>query len=299
VRVQLILVPYDSGHRGLRLGAGPERLGGPITDRLTMLGHEVHSTVVEPGPTSWRAEVGTTFELAAAVAREVRAARTAHAFPLVLAGNCFATLGVVAALGANAGLIWWDAHADFNTPETSVSGFLDGMALATIVGRSWTALRRQVDGFVPLPEDHVWLVGARDLDPAETVALDGSGVRRVPPSVVSPALATTIGRQATSIARFALHVDLDVLDAGEGRANSYAVGGGVSSNALVDTCSACARDLLVEALTLSAYDPACDVDRRVIDAAVGVAEGVVTESAASYRDRDRIITSSSPPGSTS
>ena len=92
---------------------------------------------------------------------------------------------------------------------------------------------------------------------------------------------------------------LDVLDAGEGRANSYAVGGGVSSKALTATCSACARDLGVEALTLSAYDPACDVDGRVIDAAVGVAEGVLTESAASYRDRDRIITSSSPPGSTS
>ena len=128
--VRLILVPYDSGHRGLRLGAGPERLAGPITDRLATLGHEVNATVVEPHPTSWHAEVGTTFELAAGVAREVAAARAAHAFPVVLAGNCFATVGVLAALGADTGLIWWDAHADFNTAVRVAIGVLPEKASA-------------------------------------------------------------------------------------------------------------------------------------------------------------------------
>jgi arginase len=220
------------------------------------------------------------FELAAAVAREVTSVRAAQGIPVVLAGNCFATLGVVAALGAGTGVLWWDAHADFNTPETSVSGFLDGMALATIVGRGWTALRRQVGGFVPVPEDHVWLIGARDLDPAETVALDGSAVHRVPASVVSADLSKTVAGQGATISRFALHVDLDVIDAAEGRANSYAVGGGVSIENLVAACIACGRDLPVEALTLSAYDPACDLDGRVIDAATAVAVGVLKASAA-------------------
>lgn len=277
--IQLILVPYDSGHRGIRLGAGPERLAEPITNRLVGAGHRVRRTVVEPRPTSWHAEVGTAFELAAGVAREVTSARTAQTFPIVLAGNCITTLGVVAALGAGTGLIWCDAHADFNTPDTSPSGFLDGMALATIVGRGWAALRQQVDGFVPVPDQHVWLVGARDLDPAETVALDGSRVRRVAASGVSPELARTVAQQGASIPRFALHVDLDVIDANEGRANSYAVGGGVSTKALVAACTALARELPVEALTLSAYDPACDVDGRVMDAAAAVVLGVSKESA--------------------
>lgn len=277
--IQLILVPYDSGHRGIRLGAGPERLAEPITNRLAGAGHRVRRTVVEPRPTSWHAEVGTAFELAAGVAREVTSARAAQTFPIVLAGNCITTLGVVAALGAGTGLIWCDAHADFNTPDTSPSGFLDGMALATIVGRGWTVLRQQVDGFVPVADQHVWLVGARDLDPAETVALDGSRVRRVAASGVSPELARTVARQGASIPRFALHVDLDVIDANEGRANSYAVGGGVSTKALVATCTALARELPVEALTLSAYDPACDVDGRVMDAAAAVVLGVSKESA--------------------
>ena len=277
MHVQLILVPYDSGHRGIRLGAGPERLAGSLADRAAAAGLQVRRTVVEPRPTSWHAEVGTTFELAAAVAREVGAARTARAFPIVLTGNCFATLGVVAALGAGTGLIWWDAHADFNTSETSVSGFLDGMSLATIVGRGWAALRQQVDGFVPVREEHVWLVGARDLDPAEEVALEGSAVHRVPASVVSTNLSNAIARQAATLPRFALHVDLDVIDAQEGRANSYAVAGGVSTRDLVASCSALARELPIEALTLSAYDPTCDVDGRVLDAATALALGVLTE----------------------
>jgi arginase len=278
--IHLILVPYDSAHRGLRMGAGPERLAEPLTGQLAEAGCRVRRTVVKPLPTSWHAEVGTAFELAAGVAREVRSARATQAFPIVLTGNCFATLGVVAALGAGTGLIWWDAHADFNTPETSLSGFLDGMALATIVGRGWTALRCQVDGFVPVKEDHVWLVGARDLDAAEQVALETSGVRRVPASAVSPGLARALAREAASIPRFALHVDLDVIDANEGRANSYATTGGVPANELVAACTAIARDLPVETLTLSAYDPDCDVDGRVMDAAVAATVGVSRECAA-------------------
>src|SRR5688572_33283394 len=98
------------------------------------------------------------------------------------------------------------------------------------------------------------------------MAQAGSDVRHLPAAVVSPELARTVAQQGLSVPRFALHVDLDVIDAKEGRANSYAAGGGVSTKELVTTCTALARDLPVEALTLSAYDPACDVrseERRV------------------------------------
>ena len=276
MKIALILVPYDSGHRNVRMGAGPERLADPIADELAAAGYRVSRTIVEPRPTSWHAELGTAFELASGVAREVTAARAGQALPIVLAGNCFATLGVVAALGDGTGLIWWDAHADFNTPDTSVSGFLDGMALATIAGRSWTAMRGRVEGFVPVREDHVWLVGARDIDPAEASALESSRIHRVPATAASAELSKTISRQAVSIPRFALHVDLDVIDAAEGRANSYAVGGGVSIAQLTATCSALGRELPVEALTLSAYDPSCDVDGRVMVAATALVTGVAS-----------------------
>ena len=74
----------------------------------------------------------------------------AERFPLVLAGNCNAAVGVVAGLGPGAAVLWCDAHADFNTPETTTGGFLDGMGLATVTGRCWTSMAARVPGFVPV-----------------------------------------------------------------------------------------------------------------------------------------------------
>jgi hypothetical protein len=67
-----------------------------------------------------------------------------------------------------------------------------------------------------------------------------------------------------------------MIDAAEGRANPYAVGGGVSIAQRVATRNAFGRELPIEALTLSAYDPTCDIDGRLIDAATAVATGVVS-----------------------
>jgi arginase len=88
-------------------------------------------------------------------------ARRADRFPLVLGGNCGVALGVVAGLGGDARVVWADAHGDFNTPETTLGGFLDGMGLATLTGGCWTAITATIPGFAAVPDDHVWLLGAR------------------------------------------------------------------------------------------------------------------------------------------
>ena len=93
-------------------------------------------------------------------------------FPLVLAVNCFTSLGTVAGLGRDVGVVWFDAHGDFNTPDTTTSGFLDGMGLAMLLGDGWRELRQTVEGLRPVPAEHALLVGARDIDP------DGAGPSR-------------------------------------------------------------------------------------------------------------------------
>jgi arginase len=104
------------------------------------------------------------------VAERVSEATASGSFPLVLSGNCNATVGVIAGLaGASAkeegaeevGLIWFDGHADFNTPETTTSGFLDGMGLAIAVGHCWAQMVRAVPGFRPVREKNVVLIGSR------------------------------------------------------------------------------------------------------------------------------------------
>src|SRR5262245_29752454 len=133
--VQCILVPYDSGLRETRMGRGPEKL-------LEGLGSLPELGVVEVErieiAAKFPAETSGTFALAGLLAERVRQAVTLGRFPLVLSGNCFSAVGVLAGLSPDrTSVVWFDCHGDFNTPETTQSGFLDGMGLATALGCCW------------------------------------------------------------------------------------------------------------------------------------------------------------------
>ncbi len=172
MRTQIIQVPYDSGYKDYRMGRGP----GHIVRHLKAEKNfpvdevEVHDR--------FALEVGTSFAVARQLAEKVCNVAGSGAFPLVLAGGCISCVGTLAGLGAPPpAIIWLDAHGDFNTPETTISGFLDGMALATAVGRCWGKLAATVPGFRPVPERQVVLVGAREFDVNERALLDSSAVR--------------------------------------------------------------------------------------------------------------------------
>src|ERR1700752_251516 len=113
------------------MGSGPSALlKAGLEERLMSAGHHTHVRFVEPPPAISPTDVGAAFEIAAAVAVAARDALAGGAFPFLLSGNCGP-----AALGPSPAVFWFDAHADFNTPETTVSGLLDGMSLATLTGR--------------------------------------------------------------------------------------------------------------------------------------------------------------------
>src|SRR5688572_24869496 len=99
-------------------------------------------------------------ELAAAVA----AAAAAGDLPIVIAGSCDAAAGVLAGLDRErCGVVWIDAHGDFNTPDTTVSGFFPGMTLAIVTGHCYARWWAQIGNASPVPEAHVALLGVRDL----------------------------------------------------------------------------------------------------------------------------------------
>jgi arginase len=276
MHVELIVVPWDSARRGERMGAGPERLlaaGLPRT--LEQLGCVVTQSVIDPPEGSPLAEIRTAFELARAVAEHVRTAREAGRFPLVLSGNCGVASGVVAGLGADTAVLWFDAHGDFNTPETTTGGFLDGMALARLTGRCWRAMSASIPGFAPVTEKRVLLLGARDLDPLEERALGSSALRRVAAAELGPTLGERVRRELAGAARTYLHLDLDVLDPAEGRVNQYAAPGGVSLAALRGAIASLRATAMPAAMTLSAYDPAFDLDGRVARAALEVVRALL------------------------
>src|SRR5438067_1015555 len=161
MNVEIFSLPYDSGHRGVRMGAGPERLLQAGLDRnLRVAGHGVTEEWIE-APDGLHTEIGTSFELYRRLSARMHGAVEAGRFPIILAGNCGSALGTVSGMGQErTGVIWFDAHGDFNTPETSPSGFLDGMALAILTGACWKTLAAAIPFFHPIPPNHVVHVSA-------------------------------------------------------------------------------------------------------------------------------------------
>jgi arginase len=266
---RLIAVPYDSGVRGWRMGAGPDRLlASGLEARLRAAGHAVSTEHVELPASAATAEIAATFTLAAQLADRVRAARAEGALPIVLAGNCASAIGTLSGLDeATPAILWLDAHADLNTPDTTRSGFLDGMALAIATGRCWGAMAAAVPGFRPIPDDNVCLIGTRDLDPAEIDLLDASRIAAVHPHYaflhLTPALDAVRGRAETAY----LHIDLDVLDPEEGRANQFATPGGFLLGQMMAVIWSIRQRFEIGAVALTAYDPTGDPDGRICAAA--------------------------------
>jgi len=265
VEVELLLVPYDSARRGQQMGSGPEHLlNTGLAAELERAGHTVHCRTIE-APDEGRAEIHTAFELMVGLADAIRAARAAGRFPLVLAGNCNTAVGTVSGLGVDVApaVLWFDAHADFNTPETTTSGFLDGMGLAMLTGACWRELTGSVPGFRAVPEHSICLLGARDLDALEAERVAHSSLRVLNPEALPQTLNDTLADLGKSARAAYVHVDLDVLDSTEGRANKYAVPGGLSAATLMASVTAIGRYLCIHAAALTAYDPSYDVDGRV------------------------------------
>lgn len=205
-------VPYDSGYERQRMGNGPAR----IARALGVEAEEILSERV------FKTEATTAFELNRMLADRVRDAVAMGDFPIVFSGNCGGAIGTAAGVGCDdLAAIWFDAHGDYNTPDTTETGFLDGMSMAVLNGRCWKGIASAIPRFTPLAPSRTMHLGARDYSPGERDALLDDGVWLVEPlnlreTVVGPMLDAMRG-QAT---RVLIHVDLDVIDPRFGAANS-------------------------------------------------------------------------------
>ncbi|NOX62438.1 MAG: arginase family protein [Chloroflexi bacterium] len=191
--------------------------------------------------------------LAQTVAKSVQAGRR----PVSIAGDCCTTIGVLAGLqwaGLSPTLIWFDAHGDFNTWETTPSGFLGGMPLAMLVGRGEQTMPRAVK-LAPQPEDRVIITDARDLDPGEREALAASRVHHL--SDVIDLLQIDLPAGPLYV-----HFDTDVLDPTAAPAQNYPASGGPTAEELSAVFRRLAQTSRVAAISMSTWNPALDADGR-------------------------------------
>ena len=184
-RISLLGAPVDSGQRrrGCVMGPAAYRVAG-IEQVFRDLGHDTRDlgdVVPEPSPPVQCAnpavdQLAETLAWTRALRARVAEVLDAGETPVVLGGDHSLALGTVAGAAEHAGrvgrplfLLWLDAHSDFHTPLTSVSGNLHGTPVAYVAGREG------FDAFppfpAPLPGAHICLFGIRSVDPAEHVAL--------------------------------------------------------------------------------------------------------------------------------
>lgn len=175
--------------------------------------------------------------------------------PVSLAGDCCTSLGVLAGLqraGLEPSLIWLDAHGDFNTWETTPSGFLGGMPLAMLTGRGEQSIVQAL-AIRPMPEKGVILSDGRDLDPGEREALNASQV------VHLPRVELLLERQLPAGPLW-LHLDTDVLDAAVAPAQNYPVPDGPSAETLRGLFSRLNGCGELQAISISSWNPLLDAD---------------------------------------
>lgn len=170
--------------RGVDMGPSALRYAG-LDDRLRQLGCSVvdDGNVEIPVRDELPSEGGLEFLPAVlqAAHRAYAAGTTvmaAGSVPLFLGGDHSIALGTVAAAATNGptGVLWIDAHGDFNTPETSPSGNLHGMPLAALTGRGIPEMIELVDSGPVLPDSDVVILGLRSLDSGERELLRASNV---------------------------------------------------------------------------------------------------------------------------
>ena len=200
--------------------------------------------------------------------REVVAALIADGnVPIVVAGSCDVAPAVLAGIQrSDVGVMWLDAHADFNTPESSVSGFWPGMTLAVVIGdccqNVWSAL-----DWRPVAPERVLLMGVRSLSPQEeSLRLEQSTLQVVPwrDGLPEHDVHTAIEALTKDVHDVYLHLDLDALDPSIGRGVvDPPVPGGLSSSQLAELLTEIRKRLNVVGATIATYTPANDVGQTL------------------------------------
>jgi arginase len=248
-QVQIIGAPMDLGanRRGVDMGPSAIRYAG-LADELdaanvesvTDSGDLLVPRAEERDPDAEQPSEGSakflreTADVCTRLADEVSAALDADTFPLVLGGDHSIAIGTAtgAARDADLGVVWFDAHGDFNTPKTSPSGNVHGMPLAALLGigdfadTDWANASN-------LREENVAMVGLRSLDDDEREAIRASDVTAFPMSDIDERGVVPVVEDALDVATDGtdgIHVSLDMdwLDPKEAPGVGTPVRGGVS-----------------------------------------------------------------------
>jgi arginase len=286
-RVAIIGAELDlgAGRRGVDMGPSAIRYAG-LGERLQALGiasedrgnvfTHVRETM-DPGEQNARflTEIRETCER---IAEQVRDVAENGLTPLVLGGDhsvALGTIGGLASLHGPGGVLWFDAHGDLNTPDTTPSGNVHGMPLAALLGLAGVGFESNVWPMPSLSFEHVALIGARSIDPGEKEAIRERGVavytisdidRRGVEPVLHEALERVAGAPFVHVS-----VDLDLVDPDVAPGVGSPVRGGLSYREAHLAMELVAESGLLTSLELVEVNPILDHENETARLAVELA----------------------------
>ena len=226
------------------------------------------------------------------LALQVFEATQAQAFPLLLESNCYGAVGVLAGLQLSAppdprlGMIWIDAHGDFNTPETTLSGMLSGMPVAIVTGLCLHRLRNQANLNPPISPSDVVMVCVRANDPLEQESINQSGIEMVPVADVKGdcrQLHAVMERVSSTVDMIYVHFDVDALDQSEVASMWLSAPDGPTRTELATALEIIMSYPKISAFGIADISPEEDVDGQMVRAALTVIKGGVAGIAGQSR----------------
>ncbi len=274
-RISILGAPLDlgAGRRGVDMGPSALRLAG-LNAKLTSLGYKVDDlgnvSVAQQESTPAGAEnakyLSQIAKTCAKLATTVEGVVSAGKFPLVLGGDHSVAVGTVSGVGhffheqgQKIGLIWIDAHADMNTPESSPSGNVHGMPLACCVGQGPKELTNIFDYAPKVDGTNVVLIGIRDVDERERQVLRESGataftMRDIDERGLGNIMDKAIALAGEGTAGFHLSLDMDSVDPDEAPGVGTPVRGGITyreAHLAMETICDCSRMISMEVVEVN------------------------------------------------
>jgi len=277
MKIKLIQVPYHLGKERVGMGLGPVRyMESDIVNEMINRGHEIISEKIQ-SIHDFNEELQAISHINTLLKNSVTDARKNGYFPLILGGNCNVALGTLAAFDeTKVGVIWFDAHGDFNTPETTPSGFFDGMPLAIVTGQCYNDFWKKIGKNHPVQESHTLHVGVRDLDPEERESLERTEVsvitaNDIKSKVLTQALLPKLNELRSQVENVYLHIDIDVVDPLEAPGVDYKSPYGLTSTDVAQAILMISEKFRVIAAALTAYNPSHDENNKTLNVGLSLA----------------------------
>jgi arginase len=289
IRIGIAKLPFTGSRAESELSEGPGVIeGGGLMELLEGTGYSVEESKTASLTQDEEGQYGTWHRLGLASSHLtdiVADQRRRGLFTLGLLANCNGLMGMLGGLQKSGpgrrplrvGLVWIDAHGDFNTPETTLSGMLGGMPVAVSTGFCLHRLRAECGLDPPLPTRYVIMVGVRDLDPLERELLDRTEVQHITVDQVrrlSPAIELEMERLSTLTDLIYVHVDMDALDPEEVPGHGLTVADGPTSLELGDALEVMFEYPQAAAFGVASYPADRDPDKRSLKAVYNLIEGV-------------------------